>query len=335
MSKRLRGTIVALVVIVALVAFIVSFLSIFRNRIPEREAPGLPLYFGEQRLDIDMPEEDAEEQDLVEFVAELYEIACENYKQADKAAFEVIYTTYMKIGGDLMSLPVPGTRYCLKEGAKRYYMDFAIPDQSNPLLGTLLNAFAAESSWYGEAQYTDETMDYTVSRKIYSGSGESGNGVGPKYAEDGTIVADWSNVTTKELAKPVYAAYQEGDFHHTDHEVSVDTIIPGTVSVEYNSEGRYYICNFELDPEKVPEALLESLRNSSGQPSARYTKLVQSMTIWDSGYFRTYHALDDWTTDVAMSSTLDFQTTYYFDTVGDAEKFDINNYQYMAEMCHK
>lgn len=341
MAKRIKTTLVTLIVLVAIITLFVSVLSMFSFEAPDRESPDAPSYFdptmgeGDPRLDLEMPDENASDAEKIEFVVELYNIACENYKQAEKAAFQVIYTTNMDIGG-LFELPVPGNRYCLKDGDKRYYLDFAIPNGDDPSLGSLLNIFAAESSWYGEAQYTDSTMDYIVSRKIYSDCGGEGIGAGPEYLEDGTISADWGPAVEKQLPKTVYAAYQEGEFHHTDHNVSVDTIIPGSVTIEYNEEFGYYTCDFELDPDKVPQSLLDSLRNNSGQPTAHYTKLEQSMTIWDSGYFRTYHAYDNWETDGGgMSSLLDFATTYYFNTEEDADKFDINNYQYMAEMCHK
>ena len=116
----------------------------------------------------------------------------------------------------------------------------------------------------------------------------------------------------------------------------MDTIIPGSVTIEYNEEFGYYICDFKLDPNKLPEALLAKLRADSGFANARYTDLQESMTIWDSGYFRNYHAIDTWDAGSSfIASVLDFDTTYYFDTVEDADKFDIANYQYMAEMCHK
>lgn len=341
MAKRVRTTIVTLVLMAAIITLLVVVINMFNFTAPDRESPDAPAYFdptngeGDPRLDIEVPGDDATDAEKIEFVVELYKIACENYKQADTAAFQVVYTTNMNIGG-LVKLPVPGNRYCLKNGDKRYYLDFAIPDSENPSLGSLLNLFAAESSWYGEAQYTDSTMDYIVSRKIYSDCGGEGIGAGPEYLEDGTISADWGPAVEKQLPKTVYAAYQEGEFHHTDHEVSADTIIPGSVTIEYNEEFGYYTCDFELDPDKVPQSLLDSLRNNSGQPTAHYTKLEQSMTIWDSGYFRTYHAYDNWETDGGgMSSLLDFATTYYFNTEEDADKFDMANYQYMAEMCHK
>ena len=304
MAKRLRTAIVALVLIVVVLVVITAVYNFLNYDVPDRESPDAPAYFdptfgeGDPRLDLEVPAADASDAEKIAFVVELYNIACENYKLAEKAAFQVQYMTDMQISGGHM--PIPGTRYSVKDGDKRYYLDFCVPDQD--IIDNVVG-LAAEpaTSHYAEAQYTDSTMDYVISRKVY---------------ED--------------------CAYQEGDFRHTDHDVSVDTIIPGSVTIEYNEEFGYYICDFKLDPNKVPEALLAKLRSDSGFANARYTDLQESMTIWDSGYFRNYHAIDTWDSGSSfIASVLDFDTTYYFNTVEDADKFDIANYQYMAEMCQR
>ena len=339
MAKRLRTAIVALVLIVVVLVVITAVYNFLNYDVPDRESPDAPAYFdptfgeGDPRLDLEVPAADASDAEKIAFVVELYNIACENYKLAEKAAFQVQYMTNMQIGGG--NMPIPGTRYSVKDGDKKYYLDFCVPSQE--IIDAVVG-LAAEpaTSHYAEAQYTDSTMDYVVSRKVYEDCGGEGVGAGPLYLEDGSISVDWTPAVETQLPKTVYAAYQEGDFRHTDHDVSVDTIIPGSVTIEYNEEFGYYICDFKLDPNKVPEALLAKLRADSGFANARYTDLQESMTIWNSGYFRNYHAIDTWDAGSSfIASVLDFDTTYYFNTVDDADKFDIANYQYMAEMCHK
>ena len=333
MSRRVGKTVAVLAVILTVVTIIAGVVKYFNFSVPEREAPDLPAYYdnGNGNIDIEMPGEDASQAEIKQFIADLYNLACANYQAEDKAAFEVRYTTTMSIGG-VINIPVPGSRYCVKDGDKRYYLDFTIPgDEMMGMVSSLPQMVPPESCQYAEAVYTDATMDYMISRKAYNDCVAPGKGVGPHFDDNGAIVADWTYVETKELDKIVYAAYQEGNFRHTDHDVSVDTILSGEVS--YVEEFGYYLCEFELDPDKVPQALLDSLRESSGQSTARYTKLVQTMTVWDTGYLRTYHALDYWGTDVGMTSELDFETLYYY--ANEPEKLDVNNYPYMAEQCHK
>lgn len=331
MSKRVGKTVALLAVILTLVVVLAGVVKAFNFSTPEREAPDLPAYFdkGEGKLDLEMPGEDASQEEIKQFVVDLYNLACANYQAEEKAAFEVRYTTLMSIGGTI-DIPVPGSRYCVKDGDKRYYLDYTIPGED------LINSFVSwglappKSSHYAEAVYTDSTMNYMISRKAYKDCAGEGLGSGPMFDEDGSIVADWTYVETLELDKVVYAAYQDGEFRHTDHDVSFDTILSAEVS--YSKEYGYYTCKFTLDPDKVPQALLDSLRNNSGQPTARYIELDQTMTVWDTGYLRTYHALDYWKAD-GMSSTLDFETLYYYEN--EPEKLDIANYPYMAEQCHK
>lgn len=330
MAKRVRNFIVALILVITLITAIAVLIDLLNFDIPEREAPDMPLYYmGNGRIDLDMPGEGASEEEVKAFVVDLYNLACANFKAEEKAAFEVRYTTTMYIANGLITIPIPGSRYSVKDGDKRYYLDFTIPSQDMIDSVVDMNLAPPKSSHYAEAVYTDATMDYMVSRKAYKDCAGFGLGSGPVFDENGAIVADWDYVETTELNKIVYAAYQDGEFRHTDHEVSMDTIL--TASVSYSEYG-YYICEFTLDPNKVPEALLNNLRESSGQPSAVYTELKQTMTVWDTGYLRTYHALDYWEAGGFMSSELDFETIYYYEN--EPEKVDINNYPYMAEMCH-
>ena len=347
MAKRIRVAIVVLVILAVLVTMVAAVTYALRYKEIERDQLDAPQYYmpdGAEVIDLELPDENASQEEVIAFAAELYRIACENYKNAEKAAFIVQYNSKMNMLG--MAMPVPGERYCVKDGDKRYYLDFAIPDEGNAM-SSLAGYFAPSSSHYAEAVYSDSTLvdengdPAMISRKVYKGSGADKSGIAPSYVDKGegtkVVSVNWDSCDETYLPQTVYYAGQEGEFHHTDHEVTVDTILSATVSYTEISEGEgYYTVDFELDPDKVPQSLLDSLRVSSECPDAHYTKLVQSMTIWNTGYFRTYHALDSWEgkrSIMSLSSDLDFMTTYYYEN--QPEKLDINNYPYMAEMCHK
>ena len=184
MAKRLRTAIVALVLIVVVLVVITAVYNFLNYDVPDRESPDAPAYFdptfgeGDPRLDLEVPAADASDAEKIAFVVELYNIACENYKLAEKAAFQVQYMTDMQISGGHM--PIPGTRYSVKDGDKRYYLDFCVPDQD--IIDNVVG-LAAEpaTSHYAEAQYTDSTMDYVISRKVYEDCGGKGVGAGPLY----------------------------------------------------------------------------------------------------------------------------------------------------------
>lgn len=283
---------------------------------------------GDALTGIVIPAED-DVQGNIELTAELYRIACENYKNSENAAFMVKSNTLM-----FDSINVEGHRYCLKNGDKRYYLEYSFVGDSG-FMGVIVGIFDTK---YVKAAYTDSTMDYNL---VKMASAKSSQKNAPTYTfdeENGTYSYDgnWDvlPVSYSHEEKPVYAAYQDGNFKHTDHEVTADTIT--SAKVTYNAEEGYYTCEFTLDVNKVPENLLDSLRTSAGASDAVYTELKQYMEIWDNGYFRYYRALDSWSghhnsLGMELTSVLDFATTYYYDDYW----FDINNYTpEMAANCN-
>ncbi len=331
MSKRLVQCMIALfaAIIGALPICIVS--SAFGNK---RDAePTAAVDFESnvrpegEALDLTLP---TNEEEAIAFVAKLYGIACENYRQAQNAAYMVKSHTLM-----LGTVDVPGYRYCVKNGDKYHYLEYSFVDADSTnsavaVLSMIMGSVASDSTKFALARYTDDTMQGMTSRKVVVG--KTASRVSRTVREDGSVVfdVDWATPTESTEEKPLYCASQDGEFCHTDHTVNADTIMSATV--EYNAEDRYYVCTFELDPELAPLAkTLPSLKANSGNDKAHYTSLKQVMHVWDNGYLKYYRAIDKWEAGSIVTSTIDFHTTYYY----DEQHTDIANYQYMSEMCHK
>ena len=144
----------------------------------------------------------------------------------------------------------------------------------------------------------------------------------PTFDEAGYPSFDiaWNDGVKGEMAKHDYG------YRLTDHDLTEETILEA--SVTYNEEEGYYTLKLKLDLEKAPEKItLPNLKASSGMDNAAYTKLDQTIEIWDNGYPRYFLAEDTW--KGMIESELVFSTTYYFDEYWT----DIANYQYMSDYC--
>lgn len=283
-----------------------------------------------EALDLgELPDPDDEEE-VIEFVANLYKIACENYQKTENVAYMVKASTLM-----LHTVNVPSYRFCVKNGEVQSYLEFSFIDggTDNPgvaFISGLMGAAAAESTQYAFASYTDSTMDYAVKRNVVLG--KNAEYIDYTANEDGTVTfdVDWSTPVVSEDGKPVFCASQEEKYQNTDHTITVETIVKAEIT--YNAEEGYYRCVMELDPDLAPaERTLPKLKAGAGD-DAHYTKLTQIMEVWDNGNFKYFNAIDEWeATKGIVTSTIDFRTTYYY----DEEHTNVENYQYMVEMCHK
>lgn len=271
-----------------------------------------------EKLDMVMPDA-SDTQAVIEFAAELYAIASEKYCTVDKVAYQTTYTNTM------LSVPVAGYRFNVRNQAKNYYTEYAYisGDTNNPtiqFLSAIMGAIAGDSTRFAEARYTDETMDYTQSFKYVAP--DQDHQPTPVMDEAGypSFEINWAEGVKGELAKNDYG------YRLTDHDITAETIVQAEVT--YNEEEGYYTLKLKLDLEKAPEKItLPNLKASSGMDSAHYTKLDQTIEIWDNGYPRYFLAEDTW--KGSIESELVFSTTYYFDEYWT----DIAQYQYMSEYC--
>ncbi|MBO5774134.1 MAG: hypothetical protein J6R44_04795 [Clostridia bacterium] len=271
-----------------------------------------------EKLDLVMP--DATDEVAVKaFAAELYAIASEKYCTAENVAYQTSYTNTM------LGVPVAGYRFNVRNQDREHYTEYAFisGDTNNPtikMLSAIMGAIAGDSTRFAEARYTDDTMDNYQSYKYVAP--DQNSQPTPTIDEAGYPSFDipWGEGKMGELAKHDYG------YRLTDHDVLAETILSAEVS--YNEEEGYYTLKLKLDLEKAPEKItLPNLKASSGMDNAHYTKLDQTIEIWDNGYPRYFLAEDTWMGSI--ESELVFSTTYYFDEYWT----DIANYQYMSDYC--
>ncbi len=318
--KRVKKLIVALSAIVVIAVVFAGFLApMLGGNAPAVMEPFKP---GEkpagEKLDLVMP--DASDTEAVKkFAADLYAIASEKYCTADNVAYQTSYTNTM------LNVPVAGYRFNLRNQDRTHYTEYAYinGDTKNPtikFLMAVMGAIAGDSTRFAEARYTDDSMDYIQSIKYVAP--DQDHQPTPVFDEAGYPFFDiaWEEGVKGKMVKKDYG------YRLTDHDVTAETISEATVT--YNEEEGYYTLKLKLDLVKATENItLPNLRKNADDPDAYYSKLDQTIEIWDNGYPRFFLAEDTWQGMVA--SDLVFSTTYYFDEYWT----NIDNYQYMSEYC--
>ncbi len=318
MAKRIEKLIVALSVVALVVVLLVGIVAPLFNKVEAEVIPFAPEARPEgEKLDLTMPDA-SDKEATIAFAVALYEIASEKYCTIDNVAYMVQYA-------NKMMADVNGQRYSVRNGDKEYYTEFAFVQKEEGIsMGSIMGAVSANSTRFAEARYTDSTMDYTQSIKMYSSSDK----LAPSFVlnENGTYDYNvlWGEKTTEitELAKHDYG------YRLTDQDITLETVTDATV--EYNAEEGYYTLVLTLDPQKASEAItIHNLK--SNVADAEYTSMVQTIEIWDNGLPRFFHAVDKWegTMVISLNAELIFDTTYYY-----GEQYtNIENYQYMKELC--
>lgn len=312
--KRLQKLIAALSAVAVIVVLIVGLVA---PMLTKNEVVMTAFQPGEkpegEKLNLVMPDANDKEA-VIAFAVELYEIASEKYCTAENAAYMVSYSNTM------LGVPVIGQRYDVRNKDKEYYSEYSFiegdTDIFGKLMGTVMGSVSAENTRFAEVRYTDASMDYVNSYKMFSKSEDGA----PSYVKDEngiiTYSVDWSKAATSKLTKNDYG------YRLTEQDITLETVIEAKVS--YNEEEGYYTLELELDPIKASEAI--TIKNlKANMPNAEYTGMTEKIEIWDNGYPRYFHAIDTW--KGGITAVLDFRTTYYYEEYW----CNIENYQFLTE----
>lgn len=269
------------------------------------------------KLDLTMPTTDAEKR---QFAYDLYTLANENFKNAEKAAYAINCTTVM------MGSAVNGYQYMVKNGDEYFYTEYSFGEEgSGNILSVIMQGVAAESTVYAARRYTNASLEKVHKQLTLRPA---------KTVENQKITfrANWAeSIRNEEIDKTIYYADQVGAYEYTEQKILPETIL--TAEVEYNEEDGYYILTLELDVanEKTTEITRPNLRASSGAPDADYYSMTETIHIWDNGYFRYFRSQDNWQGTmggiIALKSELDYQTNFYYDETN----CNPENYQDMLE----
>lgn len=268
-----------------------------------------------EKLDLTMPTTDAEKK---QFAYDLYTLANKNFKEAEKAAYAINCNTLM------MGSTVNGYQYMVKNGDEYFYTEYSFANGGG-LMDALMGFIAPESTVYAARSYTNKSLDKVHKQLVLNPT--------MKVDENQKITfqANWtSDPQISELDKKVYYKDQEDPYEYTDQRILTETI--KKAEVEYVEKEGYYILTLELDVTnpKTTEKTLPNLQESSGAPDADYYSMIETIHIWDNGYFKYFRSQDDWKGSmsvITLDSKLDYITNFYYDETN----CDPENYQDMLE----
>ncbi len=282
-----------------------------------------------ESLNLTAPGDDAESK--IDFAVNLYDIACENWKNLDNAAMHI------KSENEMMGAMVIGYRYCVKNLEEYYYLEYShIPEGGNPFMEQIIGLFSASSTKFALGKYTDSSMEQVYGRRTIKPV--------PKVKLDeetnqNVYFADWTECEEEIEEKFVFNKNQSGKYFQTEVVITKDTILTANIKrvepkTHYEKDEEkipmgYWEIVLELDPaeDKAAAIVLPRLREGAGN-KAYYSKFVETMQIWDNGYFKYFKAEDTW-----GGGTMGAGTTLLFETYFKYDEYscDPNNYQYMLE----
>ena len=258
--------------------------------------------------------------DLIKASAEAYRTACANAKSAEQMYLFVNCKTTM-FPDTIMEMPVIGNRYVLKTGTEFYYTEYSIPGGG---FGKLAGLFAPENTTFALRSYSDASiMDYVYSEKSLS----------PKFvtADDGSgavvgIERYWDDPEKqipeknwkKNQPQGIFCSAQEGEYTATDQNITEETIKSAQIEYKTSESGNYYVLTLELDTDNpvTTERSIDNLRKGANSDDANYTSMVETIEIWENGYFKYFKSLDKWEAKgkIVITSLIDYETTFYFDS---------------------
>lgn len=311
-----------------LLTVLISYLAL-EFIMPPKENPTQQFSVGEkptlaEALNLTLPDEDDMEA-KIDFAVTLYTAANDLYKNTEDVALMVTSSTSM-FGGNVK---VPGYRYIVKNSDEYYYLEYSfIPPADNALSGFisgLAGAIAKESTQFALRKYYDSSMDDIRVQRVINPTPAM---VFDEETGKNIYTVDWTEVVDEEEDLPIYYSGQTEPYVQTEQIINEDTVTSAEVS--YNEEEGYYSLVLELDTTLATTLTQARLRANSGNDQAFYTRLTQTIEIWDNGYFRYFRAQDDWEGPgtIKMTSEIDFKTYFYYDEYWTNPE----NYQHMAEL---
>ena len=270
------------------------------------------------KLDFTMPTTEAEKK---QFAYDLYTLANKNFKEAEKAAYAINCTT------EMMASKVTGYQYMVKNADEYFYTEYSFVEDGG--LGPFMSVISPDSTAYAARSYTNKSLEFIYKKLVHS----------PTMTVDEnnkiTFHTDWetdSDMKNTEEEKKIYYKDQAEAYEYTEQRILPETIL--TAEVEYNAEEGYYTLTLELDVtnEKTTEITRPNLRESSGSSDADYYKMIETIEIWDNGYFKYFRSQDSWKGKLfggvmTLDSKLDYITNFYYDDTN----CNPANYQDMLE----
>ena len=274
---------------------------------------------GAKLTDIVIPSSEDEDA-MIACALKLYNKANYNLQHDNAVAYAV------KTNTKVLGVDTGGIRYTIKNGNEFFNADyFYVPTDAS---GSIAKAASPEYTNYGYRRYYNKALNIGREQKAKE--------LNYKKQSNGQLLfsVSWDDLYyDQEIEMPQEFAESGASYKYYNFTWDTDTI--NSATVEYNEDEGYYKLVVELDAsnKKTVKDAIKDLQNGAGDKNAKYTKIVETIEIWDNGRYKTFNTCDYWTAPhihgmiISASSANDYRTTFYYDDYS----LNISNYQYAKE----
>ena len=199
---------------------------------------------------------------------------------------------------ETMGVQVDTFVYNIKNGEEYAFVQYQIPREQN----WLLSAMGVKASGY--RSYYNLSMNKMSEQKV--GNAELDSQDLPYSDWEGAVIEQNSNI-------PLFHKTQPHQATVTDMVITEETISKSTVV--FDEETGLLKLELVLDPSnpKTVEKVLPNLVEGANE-SARYTSIIETIELWDNGYFKYFKSTDSWeaTVVIPVSATLPYETKFSY-----------------------
>ena len=199
---------------------------------------------------------------------------------------------------ETMGVQVDTFVYNIKNGSEYSFVQYQIPREQN----WLLSAMGVKASGY--RSYYNLSMDKLAEQKVGNAEIDSQN---LPYSEWGDAEITYSDEV------PLFHKSQPHEATVTDMIITEETISSATIV--FDAEAGLFKLELVLDVNnsKTVEKVLPNLVEGANE-SAHYTSIVETIELWDNGYFKYFKSTDSWeaTVVIPVSATLPYETKYSY-----------------------
>ncbi len=264
---------------------------------------------------------------MVECALQLYNLANYNLQHDSKVAYAVNTNT------EVLKVATGGIRYMVKNNNELFKADyFYVPDSG------IASSFAKNAS----PEYTNYGYRYYYNDSQKVGREQKAKDLSYAIQSNGTILfgVNWNDLYyDNNITKtPTEFVSSNKDYKYYNYVWNKETVLSATV--QYFEDKGYYELVVEIDAtnEDAVKDGLKALRDGAGDEEAYYTKIVETVQIWDNGRYKEFNTMDSWASPhihgmKRVGTTYaanDYRTTFYYDDYS----LNISNYQYAQEFIN-
>jgi len=259
--------------------------------------------------EINLPTEENAEGHKILAVA-LYKNACLLDQLAEhRKSNSYCITTTTTMG---LTVYVDTMVYAIKTQQEYCFVQYQLPRTKTTAEKNIMRLFGAKSN--GTRSYYRLGMDVVETQVSDDAS----------YDSDGNPYSDWNGLINSQSTRiPYISTTQEKNNSVTDMVINLNTIKSAIIKCE---EGIIKMTiDLDVDNSETVEYVIDNLQAGAGK-DAKYTKIVETIELWDNGYLKYFLSADSWATKT-INAYSSYETTYSY----WAEDCNIDDYSEIVD----